>query len=214
MASSVGPPSAAGQEAHPPAKPPAAATPPRKLRPARLWYWVALVAFLAGVGWLIGGFFLLSGRVESFQRVALPGTGEVSLDRSGSHVIYYEGPGAAAGNIPDFNVNVRPLSASAEAQSLEAYRGSLTYSFGSREGRAVLTLQVSSPGRFVIEAPDAPTMPGGSSLAVGSSLAGSIVGIVVPGLVLMVVAVGVAIAVALIRRSRAKRARSPAPSAT
>jgi hypothetical protein len=173
---------------------------------------VALVVFLAGVGWLIGGLYTLGGRVESFQRVALPGEGEVSLDHSGSYVIYYEGAGAAAGNVPAFNVNVKPLSVSAAVQGLEAYTGSLTYSFGSREGRAVLTLQVASPGRFLIEAPGAPAMPGGSALAVGSSIAGSIVGIALPGAVLMVVAVGGAIAVALVRRSRAKRARLPAPS--
>jgi len=33
-------------------------------------------------------------------RVAAPGSGEVSLDHSGGYVIYYEGPGAADGNVP------------------------------------------------------------------------------------------------------------------
>jgi hypothetical protein len=212
MADSGSLPSAAGQEGHRPATSPAAATPPAKLRPARAWYWVALVVFVLGAAWLVGGLFVLSGRIDSFQRVPLPGSGEVSLDRSGGYVIYYEGPGAAAGNIPAFRVNVKALSASAAVQSLEAYAGSLTYSFGSREGRAVLTLRVASPGKFLIEAPGAPSAPGDSSLAIGSGIAGSIVGIVLPGGVLMVVAVGGAIAVALLRRSRARRARLPAPS--
>jgi hypothetical protein len=163
---------------------------------------VALVVFLAGVGWLGGGLYLVAERVDSFQRVALPGEGEVSLDHSGGYVIYYEGPGAGAGNIPDFTVNVTPRSASAAVQGLEPYESGLTYSFGSREGRAVLTLDVASPGTFLIEAPDAPAMPGGSSLAIGPSVAGSIVGIVLPATVLMVVAVGGAIAVAILRRRR------------
>jgi hypothetical protein len=211
MANSVTPPSGAGQETHLPAqptKPPAAPTPPAKLRPARTWYWVALVVFLAGAGWLGAGLYMLVERVDSFQRVTLPGEGEVSLDHSGGYVIYYEGPGAAEGNVPDFTVNVTPLSESAVVQDLEAYGGGLTYSFGSREGRAVLTLQVASPGRFLIEAPDAPAMPGGSSLAIGSSVAGSIVGIALPSVVLMVVGVGGAIGVAIVRRRRRRGFRA------
>jgi hypothetical protein len=103
VADSVGPPSDAGQEGHfpgPPGQPPAAATPPAKLRPARAWYWVALVVFLAGAGWLGGGLYLLVERVDSFQRVPLPGEGEVSLDHSGGYVIYYEGPGAEGREYP------------------------------------------------------------------------------------------------------------------
>jgi hypothetical protein len=179
VADLVGPPSDAGQEGHfpgPPGQPPAAATPPAKLRPARAWYWVALVVFLAGVGWLGGGLYLVAEQVDSFQRVPLPGEGEVSLDHSGGYVIYYEGPGAETGNIPDFTVNVTPRSASAAVQRLEHYESSVTYSFGSREGRAVFTLQVASPGTFLIEATDAPATSGDSSLAIGSSIAGRIVG--------------------------------------
>jgi hypothetical protein len=137
--------------------------------------------------------------------VALPGEGEVSLDRSGGYVIYYEGPGAEAGDFPNFMVTVTPRSASAAVEGLEPYENSLTYSFGSREGRAILTLDVASPGRYLIEAPDAPAMPGGSSLAIGSSIAGSIVGIALPGIVLIMAAIGGAIAVAIIRRRRRRR---------
>jgi hypothetical protein len=205
VANSVGPPSDAGQEGHfpgPPGQPPAAATPPAKLRPARAWYWVALVVFLAGVGWVGGGVYLVAERVDSFQRVPLPGEGEVSLDHSGGYVIYYEGPGAETGNIPDFTVNVTPRSASAAVQGLEHYESSVIYSFGSREGRAVFTLQVASPGTFLIEATGGPATSGDSSLAIGSSIAGRIVGILVPSAVLMVVAVGGAIAIAIVRRRR------------
>jgi hypothetical protein len=145
---------------------------------------------------------MLDKRVDSFQRVALPGEGEVSLDHSGGYVIYYEGPGAEAGDLPAVTVNVTPRSASAAVPDLEVYESSLTYSLGSREGRAVLTLQVASPGRFLIEARDAPAMPGGSSLAIGSSIAGSIVGIVLPATLLVVAGTGGAIAVAIVRRRR------------
>ncbi|MEU4295589.1 hypothetical protein AB0E63_45860 [Kribbella sp. NPDC026596] len=188
-----------------------APSPSAKLRPGRVWYWVALLVFVAGLAWLLLGLVLLNNRIDSFERVAVPGQGEVSLDHSGSYVIYYEGPGAAAGNVPAFDLTVTPVSAPAEVQSLEPHSGSVTYSFGSREGRAVLTLEVTQPGKFLIKAPGAPAVAGGSWLAVGSSIAGGIVRVVVPSVVAMLAAVGGAIAVALVRHSRAKRARSPAP---
>ena len=211
MAESATPPPDGEQEGHPPAPPaipPAAPATPVMLRPSRAWYWVALAVFLAGAGWLGGRLYMLAQQVDSFQRVAVPGAGEVSLDHSGGYVIYYEGPGAADRNVPDFHVNVKARSESSAPLSLEVYRGSLTYSFGSREGRAVFTLRVAGPGRFLIEVTDAPAMSGGSSLAIGSSIAGGIVGGAVPAAVLMVVAIGGAIAVAIVRHRRRRSLRA------
>jgi hypothetical protein len=59
-----------------------------------------LLVFLGGVAWVAVGLVTLNNKIDSFQRVALPGPGEVSLDHSGGYVIYYEGPGAADGNVP------------------------------------------------------------------------------------------------------------------
>ena len=210
MGESATPPSDGEQEGHPPARPPVppAAPAPVRLRPSRAWYWVALAVFLAGAGWLGGRVYMLAQQVDSFQRVAAPGSGEVSLDHSGGYVIYYEGPGAADGNVPAYDVNVTARSQSSAPMSLEAYSGSLTYSFGSREGRAVLTLEVAGPGTVLIEVADGGATPGDSSLAIGSSIAGDIVGIVVPALVLMLVGVGGAIAVAIIRHRRRRVLRA------
>lgn len=196
-----------GDEAHSPA---ASAAPPGRVRPGRVWYLVAGLVFVAGVVWLVLGLVLLNDRIDAFPRVALPGSGEVSLDDSGGYVIYYEGPGAAEGNIPAFNVTVTPAAPPAAVQSLDAYSGELSYSFGSREGSAVLTLEVAQPGRFLIEATDAPTVAGGSSLAVGDTIAGGILRIVLPSIVAMLAAVVGAITVAIVRHYRAKRARSQA----
>ena len=95
MASPAGP--ASGDEAHPAA---ASEAPSARLRPGRVWYWVALLVFVASQAWLVLGLVLLSGRIASFERVALPGSGEVSLDHSGDHVIYYEGPGPPKATCP------------------------------------------------------------------------------------------------------------------
>jgi hypothetical protein len=169
---------------------------------------VALAVFLAGAGWLGGRLYMLGQQVDSFQRVAAPGSGEVNLDHSGGYVLYYEGPGAADGNVPAYDVNVTARSQSSAPMSLEAYSGSLTYSFGSREGRAVLTLEVAGPGTVLIEVTNGGATEGDSSLAIGSSIAGDIVGIVVPAVVLMLVGVGGAIAVAIIRYRRRRVLRA------
>jgi hypothetical protein len=176
-----------------------------------VWYWVALLVFVAGMAWLALGLVLLNDRIDSFQRVALPGSGEVSLDHSGEYVIYYEGPGAAEGNVAPFDVTVNPAAAPAAVQSLDFYSGvGLNYSFFGREGRAVLTLEVAQPGRFLIEATtDAPVVA--SSLAVGSSIAGDFVRIGLPSAIATVAAIGGAIVIAIVRHSRAERARSLAP---
>jgi hypothetical protein len=86
----------------------------------------------------------------------------------------------------------------------------LNYSFGAREGCAVLTLEVAQPGRFLIEATtDAPVVA--SSLAVGSSIAGGLVRAGLPSAIAMVAAISGAIVIAIVRHSRAKRAQSLAP---
>ena len=106
-----------GEQAQPT---PPSVTSSAKLRPGRVWYWVALLVLLAGAAWLVVGLVRVNNQIDSFQRVALPGTGEVSLDHSGGYVIYYEGAGAADGDIPAFNVTVTPVSAPAAVQSLDA----------------------------------------------------------------------------------------------
>ena len=96
MATSIGPPS--GGDAANAAAPTSLA--PAKIRPGRVWYWVALAAFLAGVAWTVIALVVIFGRVNSFPRVPDPGQGVISLTHSGGYVIYYEGPGASTGNVP------------------------------------------------------------------------------------------------------------------
>jgi hypothetical protein len=179
----------------------------RKMRPGRIWYLLALAVFMAGVAWLAVGIVSVSSQVNGFQRVPLPQGGLVSLSHSGGYVLYYEGPGAASGQFPSFNVRVSPASAGASVQSLQAYTADVNYTFGSRQGRAVLTLQVSHPGTFRVVTTGAPTVAGGSDLAFGSTVAGAIVRVVLPGVLLMVVGLGVGITLFVIRLVRTRTAR-------
>jgi hypothetical protein len=166
---------------------------------------LAVAVIVAGVAWLLAGLVGLNGQINSFQRVALPGNGEISLTHSGRYVIYYEGPGAAAGNAPALSVRLRPLSASAAVQSITP-SGSISFSFGSHADTAVLNLTIAHPGRFLLQA-RAPAAPAGSHVAVGSNVGGSLARIIVPFIALIVVGICGVIAVAFIRGSRGSRGR-------
>jgi len=188
-----------------PGQPPYSAGRP-KVRPGRVWYLAALVVFLGGVAWLIVGLVSLSNQINGFPRVPLPGGGAVTLSHGGGYVVYYEGPGAASGRIPSFNVRIVPAAPPAAVASLKSYSGgSVNYTFGSRQGRAVLSLQVTHPGRFLIQPVGAPS---GADLAFGSSITGSVVGIVLPaiGLMLLGVAVFVLLIIRIVRVRRARQA--------
>ena len=181
--------------------------PPAKLRPGRVWYWVALAVFLAGVAWGAVAVVASVGRVDSFQRVPYPGTGVISLARGG-YVVYYEGTGASSGDVPAGHIDVTPLSGSPDVGNMTPYSGSLTYQFGSRAGAAILSLPITRSGRFRVQATSSAAPPG-SHLAFGSSIAGWIVAAAVPTAVLMLAGIVGAIVVAIIRHTRAKRARLP-----
>ena len=82
--------------------PPLAGTPgasPRKMRPDRAWYLLALAVFLCGAALLVAGLLGVKGQVDGFQRVPLPQGGQVTLVHNGSYVLYYEAPGAASGPV-------------------------------------------------------------------------------------------------------------------
>ena len=185
------------------------AAPPARIRPGRIWYLVPLVVFLGGLAWLVFGLFSLSSHIDSFPRAAVPAGGQVSLNHAGGYVVYYEGPDAQSGHLPAFRVRVIPASASAAVRSLAPYTTSVSYAFASRQGRAVLTLQVSHPGRFRVETAGAGGVPAGSDLAFGDSIA---VTAVLSGLLMFAGLAGL-VAILVIRIAKKRRARAEAPAA-
>ena len=182
-----------------------------KVRPGRIWYLAALAVFLGGVAWLVIGLLSLGNQIDSFPRVPLPAGGAVTLNHGGGYVIYYEGPGAKSGQIPGFHVRIVPTASSPQVGSLKTYSGSLTYSFGSHQGRAVLTLQIARGGRFLVEPSGAPSH---ADLAFGSSIAGGIVGIVLGSLGLIFAGIAAAIVLLVIRIVKTRRARAAAMQPT
>ena len=187
-------------------------TSPRRTRPGRTWYLLALAVFFAGAAWLIFGLLGVKGQVDGFQRVPLPRGGLVSLQHSGGYVLYYEAPGAASGQFPSFNVTIVPASPAARAQSLRPYTADVNYSFGSRQGRAVLTLQISHPGTFRVVTTGAATVAGGSDLAFGTTIAGSIVSTVLISVLLIGLGIVGGIALFVVRLT-SRRAQMTVPPA-
>jgi hypothetical protein len=203
------------QAAQEPRTPPAdAGTGPARprVRPGRIWYLAPLAVLLGGVAWAVVGLISLSGQINSFPRAPMPAGGTVTLTQSGGYVIYYEGPGAASGHGPSCNVRIVSASASAAMAGIGPYTGTATYSFGSRQGTAVLTLQVMRPGRFLVGFSCASPVPGGSDLAFGHSISVGIVGIVLPSLALIFTGIAGVIVLFIIRLTRTRRARAqPVP---
>jgi hypothetical protein len=59
----------------------------------------------------------LGRQIDEFQQVPIPGQRDVSFTEPGSYVIYYEGLGAAEGNIPLFDVTLTPVGGSGQRRS-------------------------------------------------------------------------------------------------
>ncbi len=181
-----------------------------QVRPGRIWYLVPVLLILGGITWVVFGFVSLSSKVDSFARVPLPAGGNVVLSHSGGYVVYYEGPGANSGRIPSFNVQIEAAAppAAVAPNSLQSYGGSVNYTIGAHQGRAVLTLQVVHPGKFQVSSSGAGAATVGSDLAFGQSIAGSIVGIVLPTLGLVFLGIASGILLFVIRLTRTRRARA------
>jgi len=188
------------------------AAPPAKIRPGRIWYLVGLLVFLGGVAWVYFGLTSVISEVNSFPRAPIPAGGQISLDHSGGYVVYYEGPGAQSGRIPAIRVRVTPASAPAAVQSLVPYHGTQTYGIGSHQGIAVLTLQVTRPGRFTVQTPGAAGVPAGSDLAFGDSIAGGILGPILIGVLLILAGLAALLVIFIVRIVKTNRARSPVPA--
>jgi hypothetical protein len=188
------------------------AAPRAKIRPGRIWYLVGLLVFLGGVAWVYFGLTSVISQVNSFQRAPIPAGGQVSLDHAGGYVVYYEGPGAQSGRIPDVRVRVTPASSSAAVQSLAPYNGTQTYGIGSHQGIAVLTLQVTRPGRFTVATSGGADVPAGSDLAFGDSIAGGILGPILIGVLLILAGLAALLVIFIVRIVKTNRARSPVPA--
>lgn len=167
--------------------------------PSRKGYWfgaaIVVLGVLGAVVWVGLTFLRFSDTVDDFQRFPLNEEGVVTFAGTGGYVIYYEGPGASDGNVPEGQVQITPVDGG-DPLDLAAYDTDLTYDF-DRSGVAVLTVEVDEPGDYLLVSQS----EGDGHLAVGRSVASRLVfglvggfavgglGVVVGAIVLIVTAV-------------------------
>jgi hypothetical protein len=172
---------------------------------------VAAGAVVAAGVWIGIGLSRVAARVKAFERVQIPGEHELMLGQPGGYLIYYEGPGADQGVVLScFNVTLTPTDGKAQVR-ISSYEGSLTYSVGGHAGFAVFTFEIDEPRVFLLNLEYGGEGPTPSQVAVGASIAPTIVATVVGGIAWFLAAVVVAVVV-LLQRRRARRAlQMPAP---
>ena len=124
------------------------------------WYYGLAVLVLA-IGFSIFAWSLFSGingLTGGLVQIVAPGTSDVNLKEAGEYTIFYENQSYVDGrffytgdNIPGLQIKVIEKST---GNKLSTYSspGSLTYSMGSRFGRAILAFRVSRPGIYQLSA--------------------------------------------------------------
>ena len=180
--------------------------------PSRAWYWVggavAVVGIVATVVWVVAGVRAFTRQVDGFQRIDVGDEAPVTFDEPGGYTIYYEGPGADVAD-PDVDVTIRGPGIS--GGSLDEYDGTLTYTVGGREGRAVLTVEIEEPGTFLVAAT---SFDEDGQIAIGRSLGPRLVKTIVGGLILGVYTLGGTAGIVLLTALRRRDARRRDPRST
>jgi hypothetical protein len=204
-------------------------------RPSTAGYWVAAVIAVLGLMaaflWGAAGINNTQDRVDSFDRLAVPGATTVTVTDPGTMVAYHESAAEVARYAeptanariatrwdPGTRTTVRYPSDAPTWQQLglqvtgpggaavpvATYRSSARYDLEpGRAGRAVATFEATTAGPYRVSA--ARAIEAGATLAVGDDIASGVLltrlGAVILGLVTMLVAVPLAV-VTYLARSR------------
>ena len=191
------------------------------IRPSRVWYWVAgcaLAAALICIALAVAGVFSLNRQIKDFQRVPVPGSGEVTFAQPGGYVLYIEQPGnccslaASSGDsapFPSWSMRVALVPADGGPRvPVSSWRGAIeSYSVTGHEGQTAMYATVGRAGRYALGARN--VVPGSiTDVAVGRGIGhGALISLLlfVLGLFVLLPA-GVAVgAVTAVRRRRARR---------
>jgi hypothetical protein len=118
--------------------------------PGTLGYWLALLFLLGGIGMAVVQFLGLSRRVESMNRVVMPGTAEVKLPQ-GETSFYIE----LRSRVDNQSVTYQPgnfecAPSDASAVKLSRPSGEVTYSFGEYSGERGFIATADRPAEISI----------------------------------------------------------------
>jgi hypothetical protein len=194
------------------------------LRPSRYWYLVAgglLAVAVACLTAAVIGMFSWDRQIQDFQRVRVPGNGEVTLTQPGDYVLYVETRGECCswtvGNqdVPLANWSMRlamePMAGGQEAPVSNWSGTLLAYGVGGHEGLTAMSFTITQPGTYLIETSD--VRPASvTDLAVGRNILGATLlplALLVAGLAALLGAVVSGIITAVRRRHARRRAAQP-----
>jgi hypothetical protein len=170
------------------------------------WIWlgsvIGVLGLAAAIVWGVIGVTGYLNRVNVLSRMPVPGRMTVQIPNSGEQFVYYEGQGTASMD----QLGVRVTDPRGQAVALEPYRLDLRYDHSGQVGRALATFQADGAGSYGVSATGA--APAGSRIAVGESVAKSVIATLVGIVALLFVTVGggmTLVIVTLVRRSRARR---------
>ncbi|MFC9435587.1 hypothetical protein [Nocardia sp. NPDC057030] len=173
---------------------------PQRITPSVWWFafggLLIAIGVFGGLGLGIFGITQTAGKIDDFQRVAVPGSGDVRLTETGGYTVYFEGLSG--------RVNIVITDPGGSAVPLTKYDAAVNYSFGKHSGEAAFSFEAKQPGTYHL------TTKGdsGGAVAVGRGLGDSFVfqlfaafGIGGGGLILGLVV----IIVVAVKRSGSKR---------
>lgn len=136
-----------------------AAEPVRRMRPSRLWYWVAAALATAAVVCLVlagMSFASLIKQTEPVQRVAAPGRTEVVFDRSGQYMLYLES--TTSRDLADLDVDAVPVllvsADSSDQVRLARMPWQTTNARGRYYDKAVAGFYIRDPGLYMLNVGD------------------------------------------------------------
>ena len=134
------------------------------LRPSRYWYLIAGVLLAAAVACLTAaviGIFSWDREIQDFQRVPVPGRGEVTLTQPGEYVLYLEAPGACCswtvgsqgGPLAAWSMHLAIGPANGGPETRVSIWTGLpeSYGVGGHQGVTAMSFTITQPGTYVIE---------------------------------------------------------------
>jgi hypothetical protein len=148
----------------------------QRVRPSRLWLWLAgvlLAGALACIALSIVGFISVGHQIDSFQRVKVPGHGDVTFSAAGNYLLYFEGPGMNRGGTGTVRVLLQSASDGSRVP-ITSQHPSEKYSLGGHSGQAVASFTITRPGRYLLTS-GVPTSPAPADIAIGRDIGASIV---------------------------------------
>ena len=192
-----------------PASPPGTAPPPA--RPSTRGYWLGgglLAAVTAGaVVWVVLAFVGWAHHLDGFQRVTVPGSATVHLDRPTTRVLYYERQGDASATDP---TGIQVTGPGGAVVLVERYGADLRYDVpggSGRVGRAVASFRADRPGDYRVAVDVTAGTPPGSTLAMGDDVMWEVAPHLVGAAALFLVGAAAGVGLLVLTRTRRAPAR-------